>query len=72
MKSQTNFHIYQENLKFIYSEKATNFSEISTLDLSYEVPVKSMVEIFRNFVAFSKYINFNIEEKLDHNIFGFK
>ena len=32
-------------LKFIYSEKATKFCEISTLLLSYVVPVKSKVEI---------------------------
>ena len=32
-------------LKFIYSEKVTNFCEISTVDLSYVVTVKSMVEI---------------------------
>ena len=35
-------------LKFIYSEKATNFFEISTVDLSYAVPVKSTVEISQN------------------------
>ena len=29
------FFAYNLNLKFIYSEKATNFSEISTADLSY-------------------------------------
>ena len=46
-------------LKFIYSEKATKFCEISTLLLSYVVPVKSNVEILQNFVAFSEYINFN-------------
>ena len=46
-------------LKFIYSEKATNFCKISTLLLSYVVPVKSKVEIFQNFVAFSEYMNFN-------------
>ena len=45
-------------LKFIYSEKATNFCEISTLDLSYVVTVKSTVEISQNFVAFSEYMNF--------------
>ena len=39
-------------VKFIYSEKATKFCEISTLLLSYVVPVK------RNFVAFSEYMNF--------------
>ena len=45
-------------LKFIYSEKATKFWEISTVDLSYVVPVKSTVEISQNFVAFPTYINF--------------
>ena len=39
-------------LKFIYSEKATKFCEISTIDLSYVVPVKFTVEISQNFVAF--------------------
>ena len=46
-------------LKFIYSE-ATKFCEISTLLLSYVVPVKSKVEILQTFVAFSEYMNFNI------------
>ena len=46
-------------LKFIYSEKATKFCKISTVDLSYVVPVKSTVEISQNFVAFSEYMNFN-------------
>ena len=45
-------------LKFIYPEKATNFCEISTVDLSYVVTVKSPVEISQNFVAFSEYMNF--------------
>ena len=45
-------------LKFIYSEKATKFCEISTLLLSYVVPVKSKEEISQNFVAFSEYMNF--------------
>ena len=39
-KSVANF-----SLKFIDSEKATKFSKISTLLLSYVVPVKSKVEI---------------------------
>ena len=34
-----------DQLKFIYSEKATNFCEISTINLSYVVTVKSTVEI---------------------------
>ena len=46
------------HIKFIYSEKATKFGEISTLLLSYVVPVKSKVEISQNFVAFSEYMNF--------------
>ena len=46
-------------MKFIYSEKATKFCEIiSTLDLSYVVPVKSTAEISQNFVAFSEYMIF--------------
>ena len=49
----------QRWLKFIYSEKATKFCEISTVHLSYVVPVKSMVEISQMFVAFFKYMNFN-------------
>ena len=44
--------------KFIYSEKATNFCEISTVDLSYVVPVKSSMEISQNFVILSEYMNF--------------
>ena len=45
-------------IQFIYSEKATKFCEISTVDLSYDVPVKSTVDISQNFVAFSEYMNF--------------
>ena len=54
---------------FIYSEKATNFCEISTLDLSYVVTVKSTVEILPNFVAFSEYKNFKFEAFKDMNCF---
>ena len=46
-------------LKFMYSKEATKFCEISTLLLSYVVPVKSKVDFSQNFVAFSEYINFN-------------
>ena len=42
-------------VKFIYSEKATKFCKISTVDLSYVVTVKSTVEISQYFVAFSEY-----------------
>ena len=48
-----------DKIKFIYSEKATNFCRISTRDLSYVVTVKSTVEILKNFVALSEYMNFN-------------
>ena len=48
-------------LKFIYYfEKATNFCEISTVDLSYVITVKSMVEISQNFEAFSEYMKLKI------------
>ena len=46
-------------LKFIYSEKVTKVCEISTLLLSYLMPVKSKVEIPKKIVAFSEYMNFN-------------
>ena len=45
-------------VKFIYSEKATNVCEISTVDLSDVVMVTSTMEISQNFVAFSEYMNF--------------
>ena len=45
-------------VKFMYSEKATKFCEISTLLLSYVVPVQSKVKILQNFEAFSEYMNF--------------
>ena len=44
----------------MYSKKATKSCEISTLLLSYVVPVKSKVKISDKFVAFSEYMNFNI------------
>ena len=46
-------------LTFIYSEKATNFYEISTLLLSYQnLPIKSKVKISQSSEAFSEYMNF--------------
>ena len=45
-------------VKFIYSEKATEFCEISTVYLTGTTQDKSTVEISQNFVAFSEYINF--------------
>ena len=45
-------------------EKATNICEISTLDLSCVVTVKYTLEILQNFVAFSKYMNFNCKSTL--------
>ena len=55
-KCQLGYHLLV--LKFIYSEKAENFCEISILLLSYVVPVKIKVEILQNFVACSEYMNF--------------
>ena len=52
-------------LKFIYSEKATKFCEISTLLLSYVVPVKGKMEISQNIVAFSEYMYFKWKKKLE-------
>ena len=60
-------------LKFIYSEKFTKFCKISTLLLSYVVLVKSKVEILQNFMAFSKYMNFNCcDEKTKHQVADFE
>ena len=53
--------MFSKFVKFIYSEKATKFCKISTLLLSYVVPVKSKVDISQNFVAFSEYMNFKTE-----------
>ena len=51
-----------------YNEKATNFWEISTIDLSDVVTVKYTVEISQNFVAFSEYMNFNLPNILSNYI----
>ena len=50
--------LHEALLKLIYSEEAKIFCEIFTLLLSYEVAVKSKVEISQNFVDFSEYMNF--------------
>ena len=47
-------------LKFIYSEKVTKFCEAFTLLLTGTTQDKSKVKISQNFVAFSEYMNFNI------------
>ena len=46
-------------VKSIYSEKVPKFCKISTVDLSYVVPVKSTLDISHTFVAFWKYMNFS-------------
>ena len=45
-------------LKFVYSEKAKVFCEISTVDLTITTSNRSKVEISQDFVAFSEYMNF--------------
>ena len=55
-------------LKFIYSEKATKFCEISTLLLSVCTVDKSKVEISQNFVAFSEYTNFTSKKNKIENV----
>ena len=57
-------------VKFVYSEKATKFCEISTLLLSTVHKNKSKVEISQNFVAFSEYMNFNNENNLTMTQYG--
>ena len=62
------FHLFLNGnhiwLKFICSEKATQFCELFTSLLSYVVPVKSKVKIWQNFVAFSEYMNFSSLQKV--------
>ena len=55
-------------VKFIYSEKATKFWEISSVDLSYVVSVKSTVKILQNFVSKSGYINGPLNSNLNGNL----
>ena len=52
----------------MYSEKATIFCKISTLDLSFVVTVKSTVEILQIFVAFSEYMNFTLLYNLNRKL----
>ena len=49
----------------MYFEDATKFCEIFSLHLSYVVPVKSKLKISKNFVAFSEYMNFIQEMKVE-------
>ena len=49
-----------DKVKFIYSEKATKFSEIFPLLLTTVHTVKIKGKISQNFVAFSEYMNFLI------------
>ena len=52
---------YLDSLKFIYSEKATKFFEIFPLLLTVCTVVKRKGKILQNFVAFSEYMNFKLE-----------
>ena len=51
-------------VKFIYSEKATKFCEFFTFLLTVCTVVKCKVKILQNFVAFSEYMNFMMEDFL--------
>ena len=57
-------------LKFVYSEKATKFCEISTLLLSMVHTDKSKVEISQKFVAFSEYMNFKYKWEIAKSELG--
>ena len=52
------FPFYVWNFHSLFFKGHKIFIEITTLDLSYVVTVKSMVEILQNFVAFSEYMIF--------------
>ena len=53
------------SIKFIYSEKATEFCEIFTLLLTGTTQNESKVKILQSFVAFSEYMNFSSKDKHD-------
>ena len=53
-----------ENIKFMFSEKATKFCEIFPLLLTTVYTVKSKGKISQNFVAFSEYMNFIKDKKI--------
>ena len=55
-------------VKFICSEKTTKFCEISTLLLTGTTQDKSKVEILKNFVAFSEYMNFKTLGEFHFNL----
>ena len=57
-------------IKFIYSKKATKFSEIFPLLLTAVHTVKSKGKISQNFVAFSEYMNFD-RSRYHKNVFLF-
>ena len=57
--------------KFIYSEKATTFCEISTLLLTTVHTVKSKLEISQNCVAFSEFMNFKCSDLVIYTAFIF-
>ena len=57
-------NLHSVGIVFLLKIIKLRFCEISTVYLSYVVPVKSTVEISQNFVAFSEYMNF-IFEKYD-------
>ena len=52
------------HIKFIYSEKATKFCKLFTLLLTGTTYDKGKVESLQNFVAFSEYMNFKMDDGL--------
>ena len=57
-KQRMKSFFWKSCLKFTYSEKATKLCEISINYLSYVLPVKWLLEISQNLVAFSEHMNF--------------
>ena len=55
-------------LKFMYSEKATKFCKISTVDLTDVTQDKYLVEMLQKIVAFSEYMNFILDFPISNNV----
>ena len=68
------YWLWDDFLKFIYSEKATKFCQFFPLLLTVCTVVKSKGKIWQNFVAFLEYMSFTIQSNTgcQRNSLGFR
>ena len=58
---------YNRVIRVPVAKMIWSFCEISTIDLSYVVPVKSTVKILQNSVDFSEYMNFKTAKSVSRS-----